>query len=247
VTRGLGIIPDIIISNRLIDVKTFVSKRWYTPEKIQAAAANGLEGGDYGPRKRHGNRKRSRDQDTVLPNNHLSPVEERARHVHGEYIASAEAKDKEYNEWDGEPENGPMMETITSYEGKVLGFAFGAIGEASSGVYAHACACAQAISEHARQAGDIDAATEDGTKGKALTAIVRDWGVTNTKQRAQCLITLASKTIPNVGAKYYRASKDDYEELCKRTDAATRANRLDHAARLRPAGAPWACSQQKFI
>ena len=130
-----------------------------------------------------------------------------------------------------------MMETITSYEGKVLGFAFGAIGEASSGVYAHACACAQAISERAKQGGDIDAATEDGAKGKALTAIVRDWGVTNTKQRAQCLITLASKTIPNVGAKYYRASKDDYEELCKRTDAATRANRLDHAARLRPAGA----------
>ena len=78
------------------------------------------------------------------------------------------------------------------------GMAFGAVGEASSSVLVHAKACAEAISKEAMSDGDVDAVTKDTGYGRVLGEIIRDWGVACAKRRAECLIKLVSKTVPNI-------------------------------------------------
>ena len=46
--------------------------------------------------------------------------------------------------------------------------------------------------------GDVDAVTKDRGYGQVLGEIIRDWGVTCAKRRAECLIKLVSKTVPNI-------------------------------------------------
>ena len=92
---------------------------------------------------------------------------------------------------------GPMCRTIGG-RGDVIGMAFGAVGEASSSVLVHAKACAEAISKEAMSDGDVDAVTKDTGYGRVLGEIIRDWGVACAKRRAECLIKLVSKTVPNI-------------------------------------------------
>ena len=72
------------------------------------------------------------------------------------------------------------------------------MGEASLSVLDHAKACAEAISKEAMSEGDVDAVTKDTGYGRVLGEIIRDWGVACAKRRAECLIKLVSKTVPNL-------------------------------------------------
>ena len=56
----------------------------------------------------------------------------------------------------------------------------------------------EAISKEAMSDGDVDAVTKDTGYGRVLGEIIRDWGVACAKRRAECLIKLVSKTVPNI-------------------------------------------------
>ena len=56
----------------------------------------------------------------------------------------------------------------------------------------------EAISKEAMSDGDVDAVTKDTGYGRVLGEIIRDWGVACAKRRAECLLKLVSKTVPNL-------------------------------------------------
>ena len=79
-----------------------------------------------------------------------------------------------------------------------LAWPSGLLARPARACWFHAKACAEVISKEAMSEGDVDAVTKDTGYGRVLGEIIRDWGVACAKRRAECLIKLVSKTVPNI-------------------------------------------------
>ena len=228
----LGVIPDLLLGpeKRLVDIKTVCAKKYYRSGLIRGAAGSG-----------EGRRKRKREdspRQTPLTKTYGSPVDERALTVHREYFAKAVECDREYNIFDEDAMTGPMCRAIGG-RGDVIGMAFGAVGEASSSVLDHAKACAEAISKEAMSEGDVDAVTKDTGYGRVLGEIIRDWGVACAKRRAECLIKLVSKTVPNLStASGGGRLATDYNKFTRRCRVVAQSARRSAASYFGPTGLP---------
>ena len=112
-------------------------------------------------------------------------------------------------------------------------------GEASSSVLDHAKACAEAISKEAMSEGDVDAVTKDTGYGRVLGEIIRDWGVACAKRRAECLIKLVSKTVPNLStASGGGRLATDYNKFTRRCRMVAQSARRSAASYFGPTGLP---------
>ena len=152
--------------------------------------------------------------------------------------AGTVACDREYNIYNEDAMTGPMCRTIGG-RGDVIGMAFGAVGEASSSVLDHAKACAESISKEAMSEGDVDAVTKDTGYGRVLGEIIRDWGVACAKRRAECLIKLVSKTVPNIStASGGGRLATDYNKFTRRCRMAAQTARRSAASYFGPTGLP---------
>ena len=98
---------------------------------------------------------------------------------------------------------------------------------------------AEAISKEAMSEGDVDAVTKDTGYGRVLGEIIRDWGVACAKRRAECLIKLVSKTVPNLStASGGGRLATDYNKFTRRCRVVAHSARRSAASYFGPTGLP---------
>ena len=87
--------------------------------------------------------------------------------------------------------------------------------------------------------GDVDAVTKDTGYGRVLGEIIRDWGVACAKRRAECLIKLVSKTVPNLStASGGGRLATDYNKFTRRCRVVAQSARRSAASYFGPTGLP---------
>ena len=81
--------------------------------------------------------------------------------------------------------------------------------------------------------------TKDTGYGRVLGEIIRDWGVACAKRRAECLIKLVSKTVPNLStASGGGRLATDYNKFTRRCRMVAQSARRSAASYFGPTGLP---------